>query len=102
MDQDRVARLLQEWVCEDCGGMMEPSLLPESGSKLFVGQLPECLVCGPSATVRQVSVPYALRYLVAELTCVGIKTQLGLRSAGDIIGNVQANEGPPQDATLGS
>ncbi|KAK8390469.1 hypothetical protein O3P69_010273 [Scylla paramamosain] len=98
--------LSQEWVCEDCGGLMEPSLLPDGGSKLFVGRQPECLVCGPSATVRQVSLPYALRYLVAELTCVGIKTQLGLRSAGDIIGQVQTHEspaeGPPQDATLGS
>lgn len=75
----------QEWVCENCGGLLEPSLLPDGGSKLYAGQQPECLACGPSATVRQVSLPYALRYLVAELTCVGIKTQLGLRSAGEVI-----------------
>lgn len=77
--------LLQEWVCQDCGGLLEPSLLPDGGCKLYTGQQPECLACGPSATVRQVSLPYALRYLVAELTCVGIRTQLGLRSAGEII-----------------
>lgn len=72
-------------MCESCGGMLEPSLLPDGGSKLYAGQEPECLACGPSAVVRQVCLPYALRYLVAELTCVGIKTQLGLRSAGSVI-----------------
>lgn len=85
-----LSRLLQEWVCEACGGLFEPSLLPDGGSKLYAGQQPECLACGPSATVRQVSLPYALRYLVAELTCVGIKTQLGLSSATEIAGGGRA------------
>lgn len=60
-------------------------MLPDGSSKLYAGQQPECLVCGPSASVHQVSVPYALRYLVAELTCVGIRTHLGLHSAGELI-----------------
>ena len=87
---------------------MEPSLVCEGGSKLFVRGTPECLACGPTANVCKVNLPYALRYLVAELTCVGIKTQLGLRTAGDIIGHVQVSnqesheEQPAQPATQGS
>ncbi|KAG7164844.1 DNA-directed RNA polymerase I subunit RPA2-like [Homarus americanus] len=74
-----------EWVCEECGGILSPSVRLSGGTQFYGKKQPECVVCGPKATVRQLHLPYAFKYLVAELASVGLKTQLELRSAEDII-----------------
>ncbi|XP_047488694.1 DNA-directed RNA polymerase I subunit RPA2-like [Penaeus chinensis] len=74
-----------EWVCDSCGGMMSPSVRLTGGSRFYGRRQPECAVCGPDASVRQINLPYAFKYLVAELASVGINTKMNLKSAEDII-----------------
>lgn len=74
-----------EWVCEGCGGMMSPSVRLTGGSRFYGRRQPECAVCEPDTSVRQINLPYAFKYLVAELASVGINTKMTLKSAEDII-----------------
>ncbi|XP_053642694.2 DNA-directed RNA polymerase I subunit RPA2 isoform X1 [Cherax quadricarinatus] len=74
-----------EWVCEKCGGILSPSVSLSGGTRFYGKKQPACVLCGPDASVRQLHLPYSFKYLVAELASVGIKTNLGLHSADDII-----------------
>ncbi|XP_045611530.1 DNA-directed RNA polymerase I subunit RPA2 isoform X2 [Procambarus clarkii] len=74
-----------EWVCEKCGGLLTPSVRLSRGTRYYGKKQPVCVLCGPEAGVRQLSLPFAFKYLVAELASVGIKTCLGLNTAEDFI-----------------
>ncbi|CAL4133379.1 unnamed protein product, partial [Meganyctiphanes norvegica] len=69
-----------EWVCETCGSILSPNVVLKEGSKHYGGKVPECRVCESQGKMRQLHMPYAFKYLVAELASVGIKTQLGIKS----------------------
>lgn len=75
----------QEWVCQVCGGMLSPMIRLAGGTRFYGKRHPECVLCGPEASVRQIYIPYAFKYLVAELASLGIRTQLGLGTAESLI-----------------
>lgn len=68
---------LQEWTCSQCGCMLSPKPMPRPGS-LMPFKVPGCSRCGPDAKMVQVVIPFAFKYMVAELASVGIATQLTL------------------------
>ncbi|KAK7070087.1 DNA-directed RNA polymerase I subunit RPA2 [Halocaridina rubra] len=70
----------KEWVCEECNESLSPIVKLPEGSH-HIRTKPVCSLCGPTATLRQVTMPYAFKYLVAELASIGISTKFGLQTA---------------------
>ena len=60
---------------------MSPIIKLEEGNFHIRSRLPVCSLCGPSGIVRKVTMPFAFKFLIAELASVGISTKLGLQTA---------------------
>ncbi|XP_068242605.1 DNA-directed RNA polymerase I subunit RPA2 [Palaemon carinicauda] len=73
----------EEWICEQCQESMSPIIKLEEGNYHIRSRLPVCALCGPSATLHKVTMPYAFKYLVAELATIGISTKFGINKPED-------------------
>ena len=63
------------YACTKCGSLLSTCLVTNDQSFETVSEEYTCLQCESPRHVIQVSIPYVLRYLVAELASVNIKCQ---------------------------
>uniref|UniRef100_X1YWB5 DNA-directed RNA polymerase subunit beta n=1 Tax=Capitella teleta TaxID=283909 RepID=X1YWB5_CAPTE len=72
-------------VCVKCGSLLSPLIQVQKGKKYGVqfesSQAWKCCVCQSKDSVKVIAVPYVLRYLVAELAAMNIKTNLDIRDS---------------------
>ncbi|XP_064102895.1 LOW QUALITY PROTEIN: DNA-directed RNA polymerase I subunit RPA2-like [Macrobrachium nipponense] len=69
----------EEWICEQCQESMSPIVKLEETTYHIRSRLPVCALCGPSATLHKVTMPYAFKYMIAELACIGISVKFGIK-----------------------
>ncbi|XP_076031533.1 RNA polymerase I subunit Rpl135 [Oratosquilla oratoria] len=93
---------MMEWVCESCGGLLSVVIRANTGSRKTYGKLPECGVCGSQAPIRKLHLPYAFKYLVAELASVGIDTKLKIERAEEVVLKSTQRESGPEEFVVAS
>ncbi|KAF2365748.1 RNA polymerase beta subunit protrusion [Trinorchestia longiramus] len=64
-----------EWACSVCGCLLSAKPMQMPGSQKHF-KVPVCALCGPDAKMAKLQIPYAFKYLVAELASIGIFIKL--------------------------
>ncbi|XP_029641029.1 DNA-directed RNA polymerase I subunit RPA2 isoform X1 [Octopus sinensis] len=67
-------------VCTECGNILSPIQSPVDSTKIaYDMQHWSCMLCKKSETIKNITIPYVFRYLVAELAAVNINLKVDVK-----------------------
>lgn len=67
--------MLQVLLCTKCNSLIAPTVILESRSEIKLKKK-ICKACQTSKSVSEIGIPYALRYLLAELASINVDVKI--------------------------
>lgn len=71
--------MLQVLLCTECNSLIAPTVILESKSEIKLRKK-ICKACQSSKSVCEIGIPYALRYLLAELASINVNVKIILEN----------------------
>lgn len=71
--------VLQVLLCTECNSLIAPTVILESKSEIKLRKK-ICKACQSSKSVCEIGIPYALRYLLAELASINVNVKIILEN----------------------